>query len=89
MGGRTVVADVDGELLAGVVHVAGGHQGVANDFHRLFIGRGGWVGGWVGDWGDRWVEEIKAVGMSYCKLWVGWVGGWVRDVAGGPPGCRE
>ena len=37
---------------------------------------------WVGRWVEC-VEEIKAVGMSYCKLWVGGLGelgrwvGWV------------
>ena len=35
--------------------------------NALFVGR--WVGGWVG-----WMEEKKAVGMSYCELWVGEVG---------------
>ena len=35
-----------------------------------------WVSRWVG-----WVEEIEAVGMSYCRLRVGgWVGGWVVGV---------
>ena len=35
---------------------------------------GWWVGGWVG---LGWVEEKRAVGMSYCKAGFGWVGGWV------------
>ena len=28
-------------------------------------------------WVGRWVEEEKAVRMSYCMLGVGWVGEWV------------
>ena len=42
---------------------------------------GGWVGGWVGRWvgellsfftmGDRKIEEIEAVHMRGCRLWVG------------------
>ena len=35
----------------------------------------GWEGGWVGEW----VEEMQAVGISYCgRQEGGWVGGWVE-----------
>ena len=39
-------------------------------FSPCCFGVGRWVGGWVG-----WIEEEKAVGMSYCEWGFGWVGG--------------
>ena len=41
------------------------------------------MGGWVGE-----VEEIEAVGMSYCKGGFVWVGGWVEEGGGRRGGGR-